>query len=286
MASFKALCLAGVASLVATVAANAADLLPPPPPVYAPPPPPVSFGGGWYIRGDTGIAANDLRQQSSVINPRVSVPGLRYEAASLDDSALADAGVGYRYNQYFRGDVTVGYQGKSHYSAIESYRCVGSANCRFNPRGVDYYSGNVRVLTGLANAYVSTGPIFCGLGVFAGASVGVANVAFGTVADQGALAATGGFGFSQTRYTNNLAYGFTAGVEMAVTQNVSLELAYRYMDMGSVSTGRIACQSPGVCPNEVQRFRLTSNNIRLGVRYTFADLVPAWSPSMPLVRKY
>ena len=54
MASLKALTLASVAVLALTRFAAAADLLPPPP---MPEPPPPVFGG-WYLRGDIGMAVN------------------------------------------------------------------------------------------------------------------------------------------------------------------------------------------------------------------------------------
>ena len=69
MASFKALCLAGVASLAAIATANAADL---PAPAHMPAPPvlaPVVVGAGWYIRGDVGVGIADLEQRRSTFDP-------------------------------------------------------------------------------------------------------------------------------------------------------------------------------------------------------------------------
>lgn len=285
MASFKALCLAGVASLAAT-AANAADLLPPPPPApyYAPAPAPA-IGGGWYLRGDVGVGINDIKQKGSTFGSNVSIPGLRYDQSFLDDSSFIDGGVGYRINEYLRADITGEYRGAAHYSATESYKCTGGF-CQV-PRGYDYYSGSVSSVVGLVNGYVDVGTWY-GVTPFFGGGVGIAHVGFHNVTDQGAEAAAGGFGLASTRYTTNFAFALMAGLDFAITQNLKMEIGYRYLDQGNISSGTIACQSPGVCPNEVQRYRLTSNDIRLGFRYTFADLAPpAFFPQGgPLIRKY
>ncbi len=289
MASIKALCLAGVASLAVTAAANAADLLPPPPPVevpavYAAP----AFGGNWYLRGDAGVSITNFSQKSSTFNPKFpAIPDLRYEESSLDDTGFIDAGVGYRFNQYFRADITGEYRGAAHYSSLESYKCQGSPNCRFTPRGYDAYSGSISSAVGLANGYVDLGTWYA-ITPFIGAGVGAAYVNVGSILDQGAEAGAGALGFSGGHSQTNFAFAFMAGLDLSVTQNLKLEVGYRYLDEGNIQTGTINCQGqPGVCPKEVQHFRLASNDIRLGFRYTFADFVPAPEPFQgPLVRKY
>ena len=73
-----------------------------------------------------------------------------------------------------------------------------------------------------------------------------------------------------------------AGLDFAVTPNLTLELGYRYLNLGNVKSAAINCVSTSSCPNEVQNYRLQSNDIRLGFRYNFAALLPP----APLVRKY
>ena len=275
MASFKALCLAGVASLVA-FAANAADLLPPPPP----PPllPPVVFGGDWYLRGDVGVGIADLRTRSSTF--AYNVPDARYEESSLDDSAFIDAGVGYRFNEYFRADVTGEYRAAAQYSAVESY----NQGYYFKPqtayRGYDDYRGSIRAIDGLVNGYVDAGTWF-GVTPWAGAGVGVADVNVGTIIDQGQ---GGGFGYSSAHSSTNFAWALMAGLDFHVTRNLVLELGYRYLNLGSVSSGTIYCQNQTPCPNEVQHYKIASNDIRLGFRYLFAGYAPP--PPPPLIAKY
>ncbi len=278
MASFKALCLAGVASLVAMATGHAADLLPPPPPVEFQPPPPV-LGGNWYLRGDVGVGIADLRTKGSSFD--YYVPDARYESHSLDDSGFIDAGVGYRFNNYFRADVTGEYRASAHYSAIESYNQGYYNYPQDGSRGYDTYSGSIRSVVGLVNGYVDAGTWY-GVTPFVGAGVGVANIKVSNLID---LSPGGGFGYAGDRSQTNFAFALMAGIDFAITPNLSLELGYRYLNLGSASSGAIGCAQQVPCPNEVQHYRLSSNDIRLGFRYTFADYAPP-PAQYPLIRKY
>ena len=282
MASFKALCLAGVASLVATATAHAADLpLPAPPPIYIPPQPAV-FGGNWYLRGDVGVGIADLRTQQSSFSPLNTPPSPRFEQSSLDDAGFLDAGVGYRFNQFFRVDVTGEYRAAAQYSAVESYNSGYFLMPKTGARSYDAYRGSVRVVDGLVNGYVDVGTWY-GITPFFGAGIGVANINAGSVIDIGE---GGGLGYSSGKSTTNFAYAAMAGLDFQVTRNLVLELGYRYFNAGSFSSGTIYCTYTGApCPGEVQHHKYASNDIRLGLRYILPDFAPIGPPPV-LVSKY
>jgi opacity protein-like surface antigen len=281
MASFKALCLAGVASLVATATAYAADMPSalPPPPVYIPPAPPL--GGNWYLRGDVGVGIADITQQSSTFNPANVPPGVQYKGNSLDDSAIIDGGVGYRFNQYFRVDVTGEYRASAQYSAIETYNQGFFFRPRTGQQNADTYRGNVRVVDGLVNGYVDLGTWY-GITPFIGGGVGIANINAGSVIDNGE---GGGIGYSSGKSTTNFAYAAMAGLDFQVTRNLVFEFGYRYLNAGSFASGTIVCSNETPCPNEVQHHKLAYNDIRLGLRYILPDFAPV-GPSPVLVTKY
>jgi hypothetical protein len=55
--------------------------------------------------------------------------------------------------------------------------------------------------------------------------------------------------------------------------------------MGTIKGNQIVCQGvPGGCPLEQQRFKVSSHDFRLGMRWMFNDLPPP--PPPPLIRKY
>ena len=129
------------------------------------------------------------------------------------------------------------------------------------------------------NGYVDVGTWY-GVTPFFGGGVGIANVevkgltdiSYGSGAAGGA--GNGGGGFAADHNQTHFAYALMAGLDFAVTPNVTLELGYKYLNLGNVSSAPINCVSATTCPNEVQHYKLQSNDVRLGFRYTFANLLP------------
>ena len=276
MASFKVICLAGVTILVAG-AAEAADL-PSVPHMEAPFLPTTSpvVAGNWYLRGDVGVGISDLRQGNS--DNDYVIPGLAYNAHTLEDAAIIDVGVGYRFNEYFRADLTGGYRASAALRSIESYQGGGFT-------GFDNYSGSISSVVGLVNGYVDVGTWY-GVTLWGGAGVGVADLMVRNVVDMGVVPAAG-FGFAPDHSQLNLAFALMAGLDFAVTQNLTMELGYRYLNQGTAKTGVITCQNipSDQCSHEVQHYKIASNDIRLGFRYLLANNPPP-QPQYPLIRKY
>jgi opacity protein-like surface antigen len=69
----------------------------------------------------------------------------------------------------------------------------------------------------------------------------------------------------------------TAGVDFDLAANLKLELSYRYLCLGSVTTGGPDCVSCLAGPFE-SRNRLASNDFRLGVIYLVGGAFPWNSP--------
>ncbi len=276
-----ALLLAAVFVAGATAGAQAADLLPPPPP--PPPPPPIEFGG-WYLRGDVGVGANQLSGlRSTFADPTVVVPAPAFNSYSIGNSAFAGAGVGYQFNNWFRFDVTGEYRTAAQYSAIQSYSDIfGTGLCAPTNRCYDLYHGQHSAAVFLANAYFDLGTWY-GITPFIGGGVGFASSWLQNWYDLSAQP-SGGFGFAADRNQTNFAWQVGAGLAYHVTPNLRLEVSYRYLDMGKYSTGQIFCQNTSVCAREVQNFYLASNDIRLGFRYIIPTLLPP--PPPPLIAKY
>lgn len=280
----KPLALARIFTLAASVAApglvHAADLdlLPPPPP-----PPPVEVGGNWYLRGDVGVGLLDLRK---TVVEDVSTPRVPYTYRTIQDQvgdqAFIGIGAGYQFNPWLRFDVTGEYRSTADWRfAAEdlSYKTRG---------GYDLTTGKFSSVVGLANAYVDLGSWY-GVTPFIGAGVGFAHHMFGSVTDQGLGTYAGGFGYGKSNDKTNFAWAAHAGLSYAVTSNLKLELAYRYLNMGEAETGVVSCL-PACNLRTVYRAKeLESHDIKLGMRWMFgAPVVAAYEPPpmMPLVRKY
>jgi opacity protein-like surface antigen len=273
MASLKATLCAGVIALGAADLAQAADLLPPPPPVepaYAP-----SFSG-WYIRGDVGIGINQLSGARSTLNPfnpaGGGAPLIARVETTLADVAITGVGVGYQFNNWVRFDGTAEYRTSAAYRAVNTF----SAFCT-NAFCQDSYTANIASGVFLANGYIDVGTWY-GVTPFVGAGVGGAIHKFAGLTDLGA-----GSGFAPDRNMNTFAWAVMAGLGFNITPNLKLEISYRYLDMGTLTSSPISCEQLVGCFFEKQSFKLASNDVRIGFRYMFADYA---RPAPPLVAKY
>ena len=319
MGQFKALTLAGAFVLATAGAALAADLLPPPAPVEAVPD--VEFSG-WYIRGDVGVGINSMNSWKSSFQDTTFVPTANYvdvrrEQRNIGDSAFLRAGIGYQVNNWFRADVTGEYRTSASYTATESYRntgfaagpslvplqgCAGPAAYNYDTVGgvltannngaaercYDRYNANVRSAVVLANGYFDLGT-WNNLTPYVGAGIGAAYNMMSGITDQGNSA---GFGQSKSVNKTNLAWALMTGVSYSVTQNLKLELGYRYLNMGSINSNPIVCNVTVGCHYEVQKFKLASNDIHIGMRWMLGGATPVsqplnWEPHPgPLVKRY
>ncbi len=279
MGHTKALIIAMLVATGATSGAKAADLLPPPPPLEAPPPP-VDFGG-WYLRGDVGVGALQMTSWRSTLQPydevgdslagNLIVPSYN----SIGDQAFAGAGFGYQFNNWFRVDFTGEYRTEANYRAV-----IVAANP--SPPGFlggDYYTAGLSTALFMANGYVDLGN-WRGFTPFIGAGVGVAAHRFSGLTDTGA-----GIGVAQDSYPTNFAWSVTGGVGFNITHNLKLEISYRYLDMGKITSNPIQCLNPQGCFQEVHSFNIASNDVRIGLRYLLGG-EPHPLPPPPLVAKY
>src|SRR5581483_2765490 len=97
----RKLALAGAAALgLAPNLANAADM--PLPPLPAP----VEFGG-WYLRGDIGISNQNVKRLESPAPGFDTSPVIN---KGFDSAGIYDVGIGYKFNNWLRVDVTGEYR--------------------------------------------------------------------------------------------------------------------------------------------------------------------------------
>jgi opacity protein-like surface antigen len=283
MRSVKFLIAAGAASLLssAAFAADMPSIMPPPPmqPYYAPPP--QQDFGGWYLRGDIGMTntTGKLFSESYNLPSTLSVDQLGH---GFTGGMSYDIGVGYQFNNWFRADITGEYRSKVAFGGTDFATIAGLGPIS------DVYSGNYSSWVGLVNGYVDLGTWWC-LTPFVGAGVGFAHNTFSGLEDLGTIP-NGAGGTNSASYfangasKNSLAWALYAGVGYKVTSNMTIELAYRYMNLGSAVTGTgSSFDGTNAGSPPFQFNNLTSQDIKIGVRWTCCDLPPA--PMPPLVRK-
>jgi opacity protein-like surface antigen len=274
MRCVKSLVAAGAASLLSSVA-FAADMAIMPPPMYAPPP--VEDFGGWYLRGDIGFSNQRVKRLDNVRDATTtsSVQNLGFNTAGI-----FGLGVGYKVNNWFRADVTGEYRGNSQFFGTDAITFPGGF-------GTNTYHATKSEWVVLANAYVDLGTWWC-ITPFIGAGIGGARVSIANFTDQGITNNGGGalpglaFGDNVSKW--NLAWALHAGVAYKVTPNFTVELAYRYLDMGNGLTGDLRTfDGTNNIVNPTTFKNITSHDLKLGVRWDLTS--PQVYAPPPLIRK-
>jgi opacity protein-like surface antigen len=257
--------MAAIASLAAC-AAYAADYsqpLPPQQPMYVQPPPVQEFTDGWYLRGQVGVGMLGFNLQYQQ-NP-ANFSDFAFEHSSIANQYFIGGGVGYEWNNWLRFDVTAEYRAKARVYAFGSYTDGGATR-------LDTYEGNMKSWVFLANAYVDLGTWNC-FTPFVGAGIGTAYTTLADFTDINPSLAGRGFGRNPSEW--HLAWALHAGVAYEVTKNFKIELAYRYLNFGSV-TDTVDCVG-GCAADSYKLGSLYSHDIMLGLRWTCCE-TPAPPP--------
>jgi opacity protein-like surface antigen len=294
MGSLKTLALAGAMAVSASAIAQAADFPMAPP---APPPPPELRGtisSGIYLRGDVGVGYQQIDKYEQA-NVRAD-GGTFFGATDQNTTFFAGVGIGYRFNNWFRVDGTFEYRGGGSIGVndrIDYTNGVGNPGILTNT-----YKGNLSSMVALFNAYVDLGTWNC-LTPYIGAGIGVASNRITGLTDQGAnwVDTTTGIiqptlGTAGSGNKTGVAWALMAGVGYEVNKNLTLEVGYRYLNLGDAQSGviRNAFLNDTYAPLKVKS--LDSHDIKIGMRWNFGDPdccgpkeQPVYAPA-PVVRKY
>jgi opacity protein-like surface antigen len=312
MAKLKALLLAGGALLALAHAAVAADLLPPAPALEPPPPAPVDYSG-WYLRSDVGLGINATTPNLAVSPDPIAtgIAGGTLSAAAYNNfynptvssSGMFDLGFGYQFNNWFRADLTGEYRGGAEFQTLEMLAdptiLTGHTT---GQQYADFYRANLSSYVFMVNGYVDLGTWYR-VTPYVGAGVGLSyNRLFGFTDTGYAYPGNGNQyptgGFSSDAGKTNFAWALMTGLTFNVTQNLKLDVGYRYLDYGRFTSGSSSCLSTapigigtaacgGGSGNVVySRNDLASNDFRLGLRWMIGEEAAYPPPEAPLVRKY
>jgi opacity protein-like surface antigen len=304
MAKYRALIIAGGALFALARSAGAADLLPPPPALESPPPAAMEFNG-WYLRGDLGIGASaGTPAFPQTPDPIASASVGYYDANATDGShsnslsaaGIFDIGVGYQFNNWFRADVTGEYRGGSRLQSLFLINDPTQPTAGNIKQEADFYSGDFSSIVGLVNGYADLGT-WSGVTPYVGAGVGFASNTLSGLRDQSVVTLAGSLpgpagGIAGDHTQWNLAWALMAGLSFDVTQNLKLDLGYRYLDIGKVSSSQFSClNGTGVgggltgCESSIQsKGDVAFNDFRIGLRWMIGEA--SYAPPQPLVRKY
>jgi opacity protein-like surface antigen len=192
---------AGLAALALSAFAdrgNAADM-PTIPIINAPRAPWLEIGSNWYLRGDFSYRMYD---------------DVFAGIAGPEDAAALGLGIGYKFNNWLRTDLTLDYAFRTEFSGLPGARFWNA--------------------TTLVNGYVDLGTWF-GVTPYVGAGVGAAYNHLDFLAGDSSW---------------NFAWAGMLGAAYHLSQNLSVDFGYRYVDLGTTNN-----------------FDFTAHEFRVGFRY-------------------
>ncbi|MDY8110733.1 outer membrane protein [Fulvimarina sp. 2208YS6-2-32] len=276
--------------------AHAADLIEPP--IYVEPAPiihpePVSTSG-WYLRGDVGYRFEEstngryryLERGYGQYNPvtnhtvyRDFFESYNYDEITLEKSALISGGVGYRFNDFARIDLTADYF-KNDLRGSTACANVPFDQCSYD----DESESDVWVL--MANAYADLGT-YAGITPYVGGGLGFAHVSYSALKNKfdckgDYLAASksghhGGNSLCGTTLTHEgmsnwrFAYGLTAGASFDITSNLKFDAGYKWTHVnGGEAFGFDALDiAAGASGAQGHDNGFDIHTVRAGLRYEF-----------------
>ena len=228
----------GVLALVFSSAANAADLGRYSSPLSQSAPLLVDeFSSGWYLRGDIGYRFNNDVDSVITVDPP---PGVRDH--DLGKNWMFGAGVGYKL-EWFRTDLTADYARKADFSADSTVR-------------TNDFTAEIHSVTGLVNVYGDLGT-WAGFTPYIGAGIGFAYLH----ADNFGIASDGRPRHANSPDSWNFAWAYMAGVSYQLMGNAHIDVGYRHVNMGDVTTGR-------ALGNKLTFKDMSADEVRVGFRYT------------------
>ena len=285
MGQTRSIILATALVMAPVAAAQAADLgLPPPPPLEVPQPC-VGCTGPVYFKGFIGAANPEVDSISSEL---FQFNDFEVFHEDIKSSPFFGIGIGYEWNSWLRFDVTGEYRGKSLFIAQDRYPGGdGTFNFQANADaveagvpgaftpGTNEYTADIESWVGLANMYIDLGTYMC-ITPYIGGGVGVASVSVLGLKDVNVPNLGVAYGVDHTE--TNFAWAVYGGFAYEVNQSVTLDLSYRYLDLGDARSGTVTSYDGTSSYASLDIDDITSHDVMLGVRWKLGHTPAAPMP--------
>lgn len=232
-----------------------------------------SIPAGVYLRGDVGGAFGadtDFKDTSpSAANATL---GTSTEPSTVGNNVIFGGGVGYRFTPMFRSDLTLDYLPSTDVSGHNSVVTTATSKA------------NVSSLIGMINGYLDINgfapAMFGRFQPYLQAGVGFARNDLDTTSIGGTF---GPFVLSGTlsgHTDTSFAWGVGAGAGYALTPNLTLDVGYKYLDLGDMRTGNFVSGPGGSGTFTALKADLHVHTVTVGLRYAFG--APPAPPPAPV----
>lgn len=265
--SSKSLFIGALASTMFSGVAFAADYIPPPvvdfEPEYE-----ADFGGSLYLRGHIGISNQQVDElDNALYDIAESYQILNQE---FEGGPIAGIALGYRFNEFFRVDAGVEYRASVGFNGLDRYEDEGdgdsvAADGDSAYDGTNFYTGNKSEWLFMANAFVDLGT-YAKITPYIGAGAGATLTTISNFSDVNE--ATSSVAYAEDNSEWAFAWALYAGLGYQVNDHLTLELGYRYLDLGDAASGDLITFDGTNAVNNPMEFNgLSSHDITLGMRW-------------------
>lgn len=227
-------------------------------PVPVPAPVPMAAGKEYYLKGYIGFS----NQEVDKLDPtHFATTGAAFNVldAEFDSGGIFGLGFGFRYNDRFRGDITGEYRGGASFTGLDVDYTFG---------GTNEYTAIKKEWLFLANAYWDIGN-WRGITPYVGAGIGYADIGITGFKDVGVPNLS--VATAEDKWSGNFAWALHAGLAYDVSDDVTIDLSYRYVNMGDAASGTIVTYDAAQTVSPVEFKDITSHDLMLGVRWRFGD---------------
>jgi len=267
MGQTRSLITAMALVLGSTAGAYAADLGLPPPPPLAPVACP-GCTGPVYFKGFVGAANPAV---DSISTPDYRFNDFQVFHEDIKSSPLFGVGIGYQFNTWLRFDITGEYRGDATFFGQDRYPGgngtfnvdSNAADHTFLP-GTNEYTADIQSWVGLANAYIDLPNIWC-ITPWVGGGIGLASVSVNGLKDVNVPNGSVFYGADNTQ--TNFAWAFYGGLSYDVNPSLTLDLSYRYLNLGDARSGRVTAYDNSASYAGLDIDNIHSNDVMLGVRW-------------------
>lgn len=233
-------CMLAGAMLVFAATSHAADLY-------------WRVDGGYSMSTDANIRDNNFAANGFICgDPACNTAG---ELNEVGSSFVLQGGVGWRFNQNFRIDGTLGYRGW--YELDDSDQFPSD------------FKGDISSLSLMLNAYWDFSLAAWSGKPYVGAGIGIASNKMDSITNSGG--ALGGFSFSMPGgTTTDRAWAVMAGFRFPLSPAMTLDVGYRYIDLGKIESdaGTVTCSPAcGVAQYSGMSGKLRAHELMIGVAF-------------------
>lgn len=239
-------------------------------------PPPPPSGRAWYLKGTIGMTNPE---PGKLWTDEFSDGGFSVHHKDIKSGPLYGIGIGVEHSRWLRFDITGEYRGKQLFVAHDSYvngDCSGGDPGEFC--GSNEHSANLSSWLGLFNAYIDLGT-WHGVTPYVGGGVGLSAINVMGYKDVNVPA--GGFAYAvKDKTTTNFAWAVYGGLSYDVTDRFTLDLGYRYTDLGSVKTGGVRTYDDAEVLSPLEIRDITSHDLLFSARYRLGNPAPMYPVAM------